>query len=165
MILVTVGATPTGFERLVKKMDEIAGRINEEVIIQIGGTKFIPKHAKWFTYVDNEKMLELYKEANIVIAHDGAGTLLTTLILKKPTVVVPRLKKYHECYYENKNDLAEALKDINKVIVVYDIEKLEESIESAKSLKFETFTQSKKLISFLKAYIKELDEGIKSGIK
>lgn len=164
MILVTVGATPLGFERLVKKMDEIAGRLNEEVIMQIGGTKYVPKHAKWYTYIDNEKMVEFYNETNIIIAHDGAGTLLMTLILNKPIVVVPRLKKYYECDYENKFDLAEALKDMNRVIVVYDIEKLEESIESAKSLKYGKFVQNKKLISFLKGYIKELDEGIKSGI-
>jgi beta-1,4-N-acetylglucosaminyltransferase len=164
MILVTVGATPIGFERLVKKMDEIAGRLNEEVIMQIGGTKYIPKYAKWYAYIDNEKMLEFYKEANIIIAHDGAGTLLMTLTLNKPTVVVPRLKKFNECYYENKFDLAEALKDTNRVIVVYDIEKLEESIKGAKSLKNGKFVQNKQLISFLKGYIKELDEGIKSGI-
>ena len=42
MIFVTVGMHTAGFERLVKKMDEIAGKIDEEVIMQIGGTS-IPR--------------------------------------------------------------------------------------------------------------------------
>ncbi|RKY56218.1 MAG: beta-1,4-galactosyltransferase, partial [Candidatus Neomarinimicrobiota bacterium] len=38
MIFVTVGSHYKGFERLVEKMDEIAGKIEEEVIMQIGYT-------------------------------------------------------------------------------------------------------------------------------
>jgi beta-1,4-N-acetylglucosaminyltransferase len=163
MIFVTVGASNLGFDRLVKKMDEIAGRLHEEVIIQVGLTKYKPKHAKWYTYIDNRTMLELYNDANIIITHDGAGTLLTTLTLNKSTIVVPRLKKYNECAYTNKFDLAEALKEMDRIILVYDIEKLEKSIEEAKSMKCRKFTQNKKLISFLKVYINELEEGIKSG--
>jgi len=40
MIFVTVGTHDQGFERLVKKMDEIAGQIDEEVVIQVGYTDY-----------------------------------------------------------------------------------------------------------------------------
>jgi beta-1,4-N-acetylglucosaminyltransferase len=154
MIFVTVGATNIGFVRLIKKMDEIAGRLSEEVIMQIGGTKYLPKHAKWYSYINNKEIIEFYNKASSIITHDGAGTLLMTLNLNKPIIVVPRMKKYGECDYENKFDLAEALKLKKKVILVYDIEKLEESIDSTKSLKYQRFVQNKKLISFLKSNVK-----------
>lgn len=165
MILVTVGTHELGFERLVKKMDEIASKSNEEVIMQIGSTKYEPKHTKWYTFIENQKMIEFYNEANVIITHDGAGTLLMILALNKPIIIVPRLKKYNECPYKNKFDLAEALKEMNRVTVVYDIEKLEDSIQEAKSLKCLKFTQNKKLISFLKGYINKVEEDMKSGIE
>jgi beta-1,4-N-acetylglucosaminyltransferase len=163
MIFVTVGASNLGFDRLVKKMDEIAGKLHEEVIIQKGFTEYTPINAKWYTYIDNKTMLKLYNDANIIITHDGAGTLLTTLTLNKSTIVVPRLKKYNECNYKNKFDLAETLKNMNRIILVYDIEKLEKSIEEVKSFKCRKFTNNKKLISFLKGYINKIEEDIRSG--
>ena len=42
MIFVTVGTHDQGFKRLVKKMDEIAGQIDEEVVMQIGSTDYKP---------------------------------------------------------------------------------------------------------------------------
>ena len=48
MILVTVGTHVLGFDRLVKKMDEIASKIDEEVIIQIGNTVIHTKTYKIF---------------------------------------------------------------------------------------------------------------------
>jgi UDP-N-acetylglucosamine transferase subunit ALG13 len=163
MIFVTVGSSDYAFERLVKKMDSLVNKIDDEVIMQIGNTKYNPINSKVFNFLDDKEMSELYKKADIIIAHDGAGTLLMTLTLNKPTIVVPRLKKYNECAYKNKFDLAETLKERNRVIVVYDIEKLEDSIKEIKSLNCREFTQNKKLISFLKGYINELEEGIKSG--
>ncbi|MDI6655433.1 MAG: beta-1,4-galactosyltransferase, partial [Candidatus Hydrothermarchaeota archaeon] len=44
MIFVTVGTHNQSFERLVKKADEIAGKIGEKVVIQTGHTKYKPKN-------------------------------------------------------------------------------------------------------------------------
>jgi UDP-N-acetylglucosamine transferase subunit ALG13 len=165
MIFVTVGTTNLCFDRLIKKMDEIAGRINEEIIMQIGNTKYKPINAQWFAFLDDKKMLDFYNKADVIIAHDGAGTLLISLSLNKPIVVVPRLKKYDECGYGNKFDLAETLGDSGRVIVVYDVKLLEEAIEKAKSLKCKTIERNSKLISFLREYINTLDRDMKDDNK
>jgi len=164
MIFVTIG-TYIGFDRLVKKMDEIASNLNEEVVMQIGNTKYEPKNSKWFKFLDNEKIDELYNKADIIIAHDGAGTLLSAISLNKPTVIVPRLKKYGECEYENKFDLAEALKNKGRIVVIYDVEQLKDAIQKVKSLVYMPSERDKRLISFLKEYIATLDRGIKNGKK
>jgi beta-1,4-N-acetylglucosaminyltransferase len=161
MIFVTVGTSNLGFERLIKMMDEIAGKLDEEIIMQIGKTEYKPSNAEWFTFMENEKILEFYNKADLIIAHDGAGTLLTTLSLNKPTVIIPRLKKYGECGYENKFDLAEALNSMGKIEVVYEIQELERVMKIAKSLKNKKILQNKELINFLKTYITELDKGKK----
>ena len=51
MIFVTTGTHSQGFDRLIQKMDEIAGKINEEVIMQIGSAKYKPKNAKFFNFI------------------------------------------------------------------------------------------------------------------
>ena len=158
MIFVTVGTHYQGFERLIKKMDEIAGRIKDEVIMQIGYTKYEPKNAKWFRFLEREEdILELYKKADIIVAHAGAGTLLTALSFGKPIVVVPRLKKFGEHVDDQQLELAEALESMGKAIAVYDIEKLEDAIRRAKALKYRPVRQDKRLANFLKNYLKYLE--------
>lgn len=154
MIFVTVGTHYQGFERLVKKMDEIAGKIDDEVIMQIGYTKYEPKNAKWFRFLEREEdILELYKKADVIVAHAGAGTLLTALSFGKPIVVVPRLKKFGEHVDDQQLELAEALESMGKAIAVYDIEKLEEAIKKARSLKYKPIKRERRLANFLKEYL------------
>ena len=59
MIFATIGTHNIGFERLVVKMDEIAGRIDEEVVIQIGSTRYTPKHAGYFDFTDEIEYKEI----------------------------------------------------------------------------------------------------------
>ena len=51
MILVTVGTHYLSFDRLIKKIDEIALSIDEEIIAQIGNSKYKPKNIKYFTLI------------------------------------------------------------------------------------------------------------------
>ena len=76
MIFVTVGTHNQGFERLIKKMDEIAGRIDEEIIMQIGYTNYKPKNTKFFEFLGFHDLIEMYQKADIIITHGGAGSLL-----------------------------------------------------------------------------------------
>ncbi|MGB3921296.1 glycosyltransferase, partial [Methanothrix sp.] len=62
--------------------------------------------------------------SRVVITHDGAGSILNCLLNKKITVVVPRLKEFNECKYENKLDLALELEKQNKIHLIRDIDLL-----------------------------------------
>jgi beta-1,4-N-acetylglucosaminyltransferase len=134
MLFVTVGMHTQGFERLIRKMDEIAGQINEEIIMQIGSTNFIPKNAKYFRFVKDDKMIiQYFKDARIIVSHAGAGTLLDALFLNKPVIVVPRLKRFHEHIDDQQLELAEALFSQGKIISVYNIDDLEILIDNSSS--------------------------------
>ena len=91
MIFVTIGMHTKGFDRLVKKMDEIAGNIDEEVIIQTGGTSFKPQNATWFDFTTEEEIKELCRKASVVVTH-AAMSILDAWEYGKPVVVVPRLR-------------------------------------------------------------------------
>jgi UDP-N-acetylglucosamine transferase subunit ALG13 len=134
LIFVTVGTHNQSFERLVKKADEIAGKIGEKMIIQTGHTKYKPKNAESFDFASREKMEQLNKEARIVISHGGAGSIIFALQFRKPLIVVPRLKKFDEHVNDHQLELAKELEREGRIIGVYDIEELEKAIASAEKL-------------------------------
>jgi UDP-N-acetylglucosamine transferase subunit ALG13 len=90
-----VGTHFQQFDRLVRSMDEYAKDRSEEVVIQAGFSKYEPSHARWFRFVEtDEEMDRLYKDADVIVAHGGAGTAITALRLNKPLVILPRLARY-----------------------------------------------------------------------
>ena len=150
MIFVTVGTHYQGFERFIEKMDQIAAKIDEKVIMQIGFTDYKPKNAKWFKFLEYDEINNLYKEAELIISHAGAGTLFDSLHSKKPIIIVPRLKKFGEHIDNQQIELAEALDSTNKVVAVYDIEDLEDNLLKIENYRFEELENNHNLKSFLK---------------
>jgi len=151
LIFVTIGMHTKGFDRLVKKMDEIAGNIDEEVIIQTGGTSFKPQNAKWFDFTTEEEIKELCQKANVVVTH-AAMSILDAWEYGKPVVVVPRLKKYGEVIDDHQLDFAKELEKEGRVVAIYDVNMLEDALKRA------TFEPSKvakdsRLVNALKNYV------------
>ena len=132
MIFVTVGTHGQQFLRLVKKADELAGKHGEETIIQQGICKYETKSAKSFAYADEKTMSEYYRNARIVVVHGGVGSIMSSLINGKPTVVVPRLKKYGEHNDDHQLQITKELEKQGKITAVYDIDSLGDAMERAR---------------------------------
>lgn len=157
MILVTVGMHTQGFLRLVRAMDEIAGRIEEEVVMQIGATSYIPRSAQYFEFTSQEEMDRLHLEARAIVTHAGAGSIITGLKWGKPLIVVPRLEKYGEVIDDHQLELAEALSREGKVIAVCNVEKLDKAIECAAAGLSSTAMGRERLVGALRRYVAELE--------
>jgi beta-1,4-N-acetylglucosaminyltransferase len=121
MIFVTVGMHSAGFERLVRAADEMASFVEEPVIIQRGGTQYTPKFSEYFDFADEAQMLDWLARARVVVAHGGAGSILNTLQVGKPLVVVPRLKRFGEVIDDHQMELAEALVQQGRTVAVTDL--------------------------------------------
>lgn len=127
MIYVTVGTDTHDFSRLVRKMDEIS--LKREVIIQIGHTQYIPQHATWFRFEKNDAVDRLFKKADVIVTHAGAGSIIRCLTNGKIPVVVPRLRQFKEHVNDHQLDLARGLARRGKIILVEDVEDLENAIK------------------------------------
>jgi len=156
MIFVTVGTHYLPFERLIKKMDEIAGTIDEEVIAQIGSTKYRPKNMTYFTFKDENEILELYKKARIIVSHAGVGSLLTLINYSKPVIVVPRLKNFNEVIDNHQLELVEIMKNRENFIVIYDTKNLEDALKENVISNRDKNKKDKRLINFLKKLIETM---------
>ncbi|MGB9980273.1 PssD/Cps14F family polysaccharide biosynthesis glycosyltransferase [Methanobacterium sp.] len=125
-ILVITGMH-SGFERLVKKMDEIAGKIDEKVIIQTGNTDYEPKYVEHFKFKDYEEIKELIKGAKVTIC-PGAMTILDSLVVGTPVITVPRLEQYGEHLNDHQLTFAKKLEEIGYVKIIEDVNQLETTI-------------------------------------
>ncbi|HUL21091.1 MAG TPA: glycosyltransferase [Thermodesulfobacteriota bacterium] len=127
MIYVTVGSSIGGaeFDRLVKKVDDIAPSFEEEFVVQLGASKYIPRNVEWFDYVSYEESLEYFRKARLVIGHCGSGTIINALSFGKPLIVMPRLVKFNENTNDHQLEMAKLLENIHLARVVYDVEGLE----------------------------------------
>lgn len=158
MIFVTVGMHSQGFDRLIRKMDEIAGKIDEAVIMQIGHTRYKPKYAKYFDFVEDfQKIKELNKKARLVICHGGAGAIITALKQGTPLIAIPRLKRYREHNDDHQLELVDALAKEGKITTINDVRNLEKSIKSGHAYDRKGFNNEKTiLIEKLRKYLIEL---------
>ena len=161
MIFVTVGNSIKGveFHRLIQKIDEIAGELDEEVVAQIGFIEDEPQHMKWFQYLNFMDILKYFKEATMVIGHGGVGTVLNAIQYKKPLVLVPRSSAEGEHHDDHQMELARQLKGAEGIFVVDNIEDLKPTILKVRELLKTTTIEPRfsperdRLLSFIKDYV------------
>ena len=133
MIFVIVGTHPIGFPRLFEELDMIAPRLNDKITAQIGHNKILPKNFEYFRFIeDDDEFRKHLKNADIVICHGGAGSILDALFLGKRVVVVPRLSKLKEHSDDHQLELSKKLNAVGFVDMVLDIKKLRSTILKVK---------------------------------
>lgn len=162
MIFVTIG-TMYGFSRLIKEMDKIAGQIEEEVIMQIGETKYEPVNTKYFRYASREEMNEIYKNSRIVVCHAGIGSIISALEYKKSIIVVPRSKEYEEAIDDHQFEITRELEKEGMINAIFDIRQLNNVLMNKISDNNEKNhnndgNRNTELIKSLKEYINQINE-------
>jgi beta-1,4-N-acetylglucosaminyltransferase len=150
LIFVATGTT-YAFDPIIKKMDEIASCLGEEVIIQTGVSKYKPKNCKYFEFESN--LMPYFKKASLVIAHGGAGSSFEILTMGKKLISVENL----EVNDKHQSDLLRELDRLGHIIWCKDINKIEASIEEAKKKKFKKYIPPKCAIpDLINKYLEEI---------
>lgn len=158
MIFVTVGTHDQGFERLVRKIDDLVEekKIRDNVIIQTGYTEYKPKACKWFKFVSPQEFEKICKKSSLIITHAGVGSIMTCLKFSKSIIVVPRLKKFNEHRDDHQLQITKELENQGKILAVYDVDKLENMISRAKIWRPKKSSKENKILSLVDNYLKSL---------
>lgn len=122
MIFVTVGTHPGQFDRLVRRMDELAPLLKEKVVIQRGFTRYKPKNAEYFDFA--EDISRYFKEARLVISHAATSVIEFSVGYGKPLIVVPRQKQFNEHIDNHQVEFAEYFARKTGVLCVLDIRQI-----------------------------------------
>ncbi len=113
MIYVTLGTQARDFSRLLKILEKliIDFDINEEIVAQIGYTKYRPNGVKCFDFISEDKYQEYIKSARVIISHAGTGALFSSIKKGKKTIAVARLKKYGEMVNDHQVEIVKKLSE------------------------------------------------------
>jgi len=84
VIFVTVGTSD--FDQLVERIDALAPYLRDQVIVQIGNGKYIPRNCEYFRFAPS--LDPYYDKADIVVAHGGLGTTMEVLAKGKKLISV-----------------------------------------------------------------------------
>lgn len=160
MIFVSVGTPSNSFERLIKTVDNLVstGKIKDKVIFQIGYTKYVPKNCEWFRFADPDKFEDICKKSKICITHGGVGTLSVLLKHNKPTIVVPRMKKFNEHVDDHQIQIVKELEKEGRIIAVYDINDMENALIKVNKWKSTYSNKWSKIFNLIEDYIKKIEK-------
>jgi beta-1,4-N-acetylglucosaminyltransferase len=130
MIFVTVGSFE--FDELARKMDELALKTTEEIIIQIANGSYVPINCKYFKTTNTIK--DYYEKADLIISHGGTGTVLEVLELGTPLISLanPSLKDNHQ------HEFLELMESRNFLIYCRNLDDLGNLILEKRSFKTRT---------------------------
>lgn len=111
MIYVTLGTQSCDFSRCLKMLEELieAYGIDEEIVAQIGFTKFHTDKFKCFDFVPEDKYQEYMSQARVVISHAGTGALFSSIKKGKKVIAVARLAKYKEMVNDHQTEIVRKL--------------------------------------------------------
>ena len=141
MILITVGTQKFPFDRLLKKVDELAAekKMTEEIFAQIGCSSYVPKNYRYKKYLTAEEMQMYLKGAEIVVTHGGTASIVEAVKMGKKVVAVPRLKKYGEHVDDHQKEIIEEFDRERIICGVFDLERIGERIDYAKRNSFQPY--------------------------
>ncbi|NWF91911.1 MAG: beta-1,4-galactosyltransferase [Syntrophaceae bacterium] len=131
MIFVTVGNHFQGFDRLIKKVDEIASHTSYDILIQKGYSSYRPQSARYFDFVPIQTAIEYIRTSELVISHAGIGTIILCKEYGIPLILFPRRKKYGEHGTDHQVEIAHAIEERkdDHIYIVYEEDGLEARID------------------------------------
>lgn len=158
MIFVTLGTQDKPFNRLLdiiqKEIEN--GNIKEEVVVQVGCTKFKSKDMKIFDLVSIEKFEELMNKCDLLITHGGVGSIVSGLNHDKKVIAVARLAKYGEHVNDHQKQIVDNFNESGYIIGLDDVNDLNEALEKVKNFKPKKFKSNRdKMVELIEQLIDE----------
>lgn len=109
LILIVAGSGVFPFTRMLSHVDAIAPRFEEPFVMQDGELRFPAKHCRTLGLVGYRRLMELYKEAKLIVAHTSSGPLIYARKFGKPIITMPRRSDLGEAVDDHQVETAAAL--------------------------------------------------------
>jgi UDP-N-acetylglucosamine transferase subunit ALG13 len=119
LIFATIG-TQLPFPRLILALDEMAPSLGEKIIAQTGKIDKPLRNIEHYESIAPQEFEDLFREARVVVAHAGIGTVIAAKKFSKPIILFPRKAVFGE--HRNDHQLASAnqLKNHSGVYIAWD---------------------------------------------
>lgn len=159
MILVLLGTQDKPFDRLVNEIDRLVNKkvIKDDVVMQLGFTKFKSKNIKTFDLIESDKLNEYISEADLIITHGGVGSILSGLKQNKIIIAVPRVKEYGEHTNDHQIQIVNEFFNTGYILKCDNPNELEIALKDASKFKPKKYvSNTKKMVNMIENYIDNL---------
>ncbi len=135
MILVLLGTQNNSFHRLLEEVEKnIKDKtINEEVIVQVGYTKYQTHRMRVIDLMSKEQLEQFQDEASLIITHGGVGSIISSIEKGKKVIAVPRKHEYGEHVNNHQIQIVKDFNDKGYIIGIENVEDLKEAIIKSKT--------------------------------
>jgi UDP-N-acetylglucosamine transferase subunit ALG13 len=156
VIFVTVG-TQLPFDRLIAAVDAWAqGSGVMDVVAQIGPASYEPRHMRHERFMSPPDCERHMREADVIVAHAGMGTILNALQMGKPLVVMPRRASLGEHRNDHQLATAQRFAELGSIVIAHDGDALAQQLDALQTIvaadRISPYA-SERLINALSAFI------------
>lgn len=159
MILVLLGTQDKPFTRLIETIDNLIVKklIKEEVIAQLGFTKYKSKNIKGFDLIPSDELNKLIKKADLIITHGGVGSILSAVQMNKKVIAVPRLALYKEHTNDHQIQIVDEFAKTGYILKADNPSDLEQVLKKVKAFKPQKYVSNNaQFIKLIEDYIDSL---------
>lgn len=129
MIFVTLGTQDQKMYRLLDLLE--SSKIKDEIIVQAGGSSdYSSKKMKIQAFYSMKEIDELIKQADLIICHGGAGSLISALKANKKVLAMPRLKKYGEHIDDHQVEIVSSFEDQGYIKIIHENDNIDQLVKS-----------------------------------
>jgi len=128
---VSVGNATQSFSRLIDAVLNIAPQLPQPVVVQHGNTICQGVGCVAQTFMEMEEFGQFVAQAELLILHAGAGSVIHAIQAGKIPVVMPRFAKYGELVDDHQLEFARALAEMGKVVLAKEPDDLIDAVAEA----------------------------------
>lgn len=121
---VSVGNAKQPFPRLLAEVERIGFALPHPIVVQHGVTLFDSNTCLKVPFVDMSTFERLVAEADLLIIHAGAGSVIHALRAGKVPVVMPRRAMYGEHIDDHQLEFAQTLAKAGRLVLAEDPDQL-----------------------------------------
>lgn len=128
---VTVGNATQPFDRLLKAVASMSVHLPSPIVVQRGISRI--SHEKWQVrdYMEMGEFEVMVQEADLLIMHGGAGSIIHAVSSGKRPVVMPRRAKYGELVDDHQLEFVLQLQRKGYVVLAREAEDLPRAVMQA----------------------------------
>lgn len=156
MILILLGTQDSPFPRLMDQVEKAVQKLQleDEVFAQVGVTDYASERMHISKYFTPEEYERLFNEADLIIAHGGAGTLFQAMHLQKKVIAMARLAEFGEHNDDHQVELVSKLAKGGYILDAHaDVTR---AIRKAQNFTPKPYDFSNQIVGAVEKYIDEL---------
>ena len=145
---VSVGNAKQHFSRMLEAVRETIHLLPRPILIQCGHTPFISNDCDVIEFISMDLFVQHVSQAEILILHAGAGSVLHAIHANKYPILMPRRAEFNEHINDHQVGFAKKLQSADKVFMADNTDTLDCGIKKVKEIIHFNSVKNNKSLAF-----------------